>query len=203
MKRLFVHIGLFSALLLTVLACKGITPEPEEETGEIVFRFIEKEMEEGSKAALISSTSDMEDIYGGLGFGVFAYQFAGGWNDGCTPNFLYDEAVTLNGEYWCAGVSPLWPGSSQNLRFFAYAPLHTAGLALPERTAGGVPVLNFTVPEALSDQTDLLLAESGVISGRKHDAVDLTFGHALTAIRFEVASPSRSGRINRITLRGL
>ncbi|WP_373733292.1 fimbrillin family protein, partial [Bacteroides heparinolyticus] len=83
-------------------------------------------------------------------------------------------------------------------------PHHCAGVTL---TTGigtpGAPSFSYTVPAAVSDQTDLLTASSVDVAGVLHAPAPLAFRHALTAVRFETGNPLLPGTVTKITLKGV
>lgn len=134
-------------------------------------------------------------------FGVLAYVFTGGWDEAsCLPDYMYDVEIT-KASSWTA--SYYWPGAGRNIRFFAYAPYKGDGIRLSERTQAGAPSLAYTVPEAVADQKDLLVAATPAMAGNTSAAVPLTFSHALSAVRFTTGGDMLAGSIAKITLKGV
>ena len=187
---------LLAAVLLALPACREISPE---DGNGIVFRV----ENEGTKATVIENTAKLATEYGSVGFGVLAYQFGDAWSSTHKPNFMYNEKVTRISDTWQTNSVYLWPGGNYNLRFFAYAPYNVSGLTLPASSSTGVPVLSFTVPTDLSAQKELLVADTGTITGRYKDAIELDFYHPLSLVRFKLSADSSSGTVNSITLNNL
>lgn len=134
-------------------------------------------------------------------FGVSAYAYTGDWSDDCTPNYMYDVAVAPSGKVWASANTYYWPGSTCRLRFFAYAPRGNDAYAFSGADAAGAPTLRCVIPAEAGEQKDLLVASTDGLPGDYHQAVPLTFRHALTAVRFVCGDDMRPGTIRRITLK--
>ena len=106
----------------------------------------------GRDAATRASVIDVDDLKT-YGFGVFGYYTTSDWTTSATPNFMYNQKVS--GANW--GYEPLkyWPATGK-ISFFAYAP-HGTG-TLSDNTTAGTPTLIYTVPDAVGEQIDLLVA---------------------------------------------
>lgn len=130
-----------------------------------------------------------------------AYAYTGDWSDDCTPNYMYDVAVAPSGKVWASANTYYWPGSTCRLRFFAYAPRGNDAYAFSGADAAGAPTLRCVIPAEAGEQKDLLVASTDGLPGDYHQAVSLTFRHALTAVRFVCGDDMRPGTIRRITLK--
>ncbi len=128
-----------------------------------------------TRASVIVKT-DLEDD----GFGVFGYYTTGDWTTSATPNFMYNQKVS--GEDW--GYEPLkyWPATGK-ISFFAYAP-YDEDAELSANTEAGTPTLTYTVPDAVGEQIDLLVA--GAQKDKTGNTVEFSFKHALSRIGFGV-----------------
>lgn len=134
-------------------------------------------------------------------FGVLASVYTGSWSEtACLPDYMYNVEVT-KASSWTTSYH--WPGSGRNVRFFAYAPYNGTGISLSGVTAAGTPTVTYTVPTAVAGQQDLLVAATSGIVGNTVAAAPLTFGHALTAVRFTTGDDMLAGRITKITLKGV
>lgn len=111
---------------------------------------------------------------------------------------LYDGTRTdAGGASWSGKWVPvpearlLWPGSGF-IRFFAFAPWGLAGVTEASPSGGGGPSLSYTVPEAVSAQADLLVADAASVREYNGDPgwrsidVPLRLAHALTGVRFRI-----------------
>lgn len=136
-------------------------------------------------------------------FGVFGYSYTGSWDDSQTPNLMYNIEVQQQASVWRPSSSYFWPGSGKKVKFFGYAPYNAAGVTLSAPTVPGSPLLTYTVPSAVADQKDLLVAQSAELAGNHNAAAPLTFTHALTAVKFVVGDDLISCSINKISLKGV
>lgn len=114
---------------------------------------------------------------------------------------MYDVAVAPSGKVWASANTYYWPGSTCRLRFFAYAPRENDAYAFSGADAAGAPPLRCVIPAEAGEQKDLLVASTDGLPGDYHQAVSLTFRHALTAVRFVCGDDMRPGTIRRITLK--
>ena len=135
-------------------------------------------------------------------FGVLAYTYTGAWDGTQIPNYMYDVPVSKSGNTWTPPSTYYWPGEAYKVRFFAYAPKSNNAYRLSGQTAG-YPTLTCTVPDDVADQADLLVAASGEINGNSNIPVNLTFHHALTAVKFVCGSDMKAGTVKSVTLKGV
>ena len=134
-------------------------------------------------------------------FGVLASVYTGTWSeDSCLPDYMYDVEVTKVSSWT---TSYCWPGAGRNIRFFAYAPYGGQGIVLSDKTSAGTPSITYTIPTAVAEQQDLLVAATSGMAGNTAAAAPLSFAHALTAVRFTTGDDMMAGRITKITLKGV
>lgn len=156
-------------------------------------RFVRPESE--TRAAPVTD----EEFYDS--FGVLASIFDGSWNESsCTPEFMYNVEVSESSSWT---TSYHWPNDGRKLRFFAYAPYNGAGISLSDKAAVGTPEITYSVPSAVSDQKDLCVAVTDDLSSSDNSTASLTFGHALTAVKFTTGDKVLAGKITKITLKGV
>lgn len=120
-------------------------------------------------------------------FGIFGYFYESTQSWELIKSSISPESsmknleVTRDNNSWTTNV--YWPGGTKKATFFAYAPYNCQGAILESNT--GAPKISYTVPSEIAKQQDLLIAKSTEdISCNGKSAVDLTFEHALTAIKF-------------------
>lgn len=153
-------------------------------------RFVRPESE--TRAAPVTD----EEFYDS--FGVLASIFDGSWNESsCTPEYMYNVEVS---ESFSWTTSYHWPNDGRKLRFFAYAPYNGAGISLSDKAAVGTPEITYSVPSDVSDQKDLCVAVTDDLTGSDNSTASLTFGHALTAVKFTTGDKMLAGKITKITL---
>lgn len=116
-------------------------------------------------------------------FAISAYTNAIG-----TPDFMYNETVTLNKDEgrWYPTGTYYWP-AKKRLSFYAWFPSAADGMTLTDNTHPGAPVMTYIVPDDVKKQQDVM---SAVVIGKDNPTVDgfattdLTFNHALSAVKF-------------------
>ena len=136
-------------------------------------------------------------------FGALAYVYTGAWSDALTPDYMYNVEIT-EASGWTA-TDYNWPGRGKKIRFFAYAPYGAEGVVLSAQQTAGAPTITYTTPSAVADQKDLLVAAPAEMDGASapDKTAALTFGHALTAVKFSVGDDMMAGRITKITLKNV
>lgn len=133
-------------------------------------------------------------------FGVFAYAFET-WSESVEGDFMYNLEVT-KADNW--QTKYYWPGDGRLMRFFAYAPYNCTGLTLPSAPLIGTPTVDYTVPDDVADQTDLLATwTADQTQPANSAAVPLAFHHILTAVRFVTGDQILQGKITKVTLKDI
>ena len=139
------------------------------------------------------TTDDIES------FGVFASMSGSSG----APDYMCNEEVTsANG--WQTTHEYLWPGDGA-LRINAYSPyLDQTGdegiTSLPSASDEGELQLGYVVPAKVSDQLDLMWSTPVEASA---SPCNISFNHALTAIRFAAGAELVPCVVKDITIRGL
>lgn len=128
-----------------------------------------------------------------------------------TAEYAYDLPYsTASGTPAEGGRPLLWP-SNGKVRFFAFAPtvtdfanMNTTGgsLTLSEASDLGSPKLTYTVPTDVTEQIDLMTAQTNV-NATTTPQVDLKFGHALTAVRIVCGKDMLAGTISKVEISGI
>lgn len=136
-------------------------------------------------------------------FALSAYTDATG-----TPDFMYNETVTLNKDEgrWYPTGTYYWPGKKQ-LSFYAWFPSAADGMTLTGNTDVGAPVITYTVPDDVKKQQDVM---SAVVIGKDNPTLadgfattDLTFNHALSAVKFVAGDDLPNCVVKSIKLDGV
>lgn len=132
-------------------------------------------------------------------FGVFASIV--GTESG--PDYMCNEEVTSE-RNWTTLHNYRWPGEGE-LHLNAYTPyIATAAsegiTSLPSPSATGNLKIDYTVPSKVSDQEDLMWSEPRDASA---SPCDITFNHALTAIRFAAGSELTPCTVKEIAIKGI
>ena len=185
-------------------------------TGPVILRsetskdtlFLHSSIKEntGFREALTASTGattrstpiDNSSFYSS--FGVFAYAFDT-WSESVKGDFMYNLEVT-KADNW--QTKYYWPNDGRQMRFFAYAPYNCDGLTLPSAPLIGTPTVDYTVPDDVADQTDLLATWTADQTQPASSAtVPLSFHHILTAVRFVTGDQILQGKITKVTLKDI
>ncbi len=164
-----------------------------------VARGIEKEKVTCDSVSTRAGSISAED-----NLGVFSYIVNAGdvtIEDGNTEpayeaakatQFMRDNLVKV-GESYAYEPVKYWPGDDYWLKFFAYSPYKdnvkvgsTSYLTVSDE--GNIPQLNYTVPENVDDQVDLMAAYREMIKGDFRKTVNLPFRHLLSAVQFKVGT---------------
>lgn len=156
---------------------------------------------------------DASGLAGKGGFRVWAFGHTGNWDDPTPKNALpgldgTSVTSSTGGTTWTYGTPVYWP-SDRRVSFFAYGP--TAGATVGTPAADGTPVIDFTVPAAPQNQTDLLVAMPVMnqqdMSYSKGQPVSLLFKHTLARVAFSGvlldAGDTRTIRVTHIVLNKL
>ncbi|MBR3302906.1 MAG: fimbrillin family protein [Bacteroidales bacterium] len=126
--------------------------------------------------------------------GVMVYSHANGadvstWD--LHSGLVEAEYVTAAGK-WVPKTTIYWPALGKNAHFFAYAPYNTTAIPTSSVTAAAkaYPTIAFTVNSDYTKQVDLVVAEAEVADNPTFENISqgLTFKHALSGIRFKVAT---------------
>lgn len=135
-------------------------------------------------------------------FALSAYTDATG-----TPDFMYNETVTLNKDEgrWYPTGTYYWPGKKQ-LSFYAWFPSAADGMTLTGNTDVGAPVITYTVPDDVKKQQDVMSAAAIGKDNPTADGfatTDLTFNHALSAVKFVAGGDLPNCVVKSIKLDGV
>lgn len=143
-------------------------------------------------------------------FSLSGICYTGNSPDDETPEYAYDLPYgTASGTPAEGGRPLIWP-SNGKVRFFAFAPtlkdfenLNTGGsLTLSQATDTGSPKLTYTVPADVTEQIDLMTAQTDVCAATTPQ-VNLKFGHALTAVRIVCGKDMLAGKISKVEISGV
>ena len=150
------------------------------------------------------SIQTAENFYTTFGIFGYFYESTQSWElikSSISPeSSMKNLEVTRDNNSWTTNV--YWPGGTKEATFFAYAPYNCQGAILESNT--GAPKISYTVPSDTAQQQDLLIAKSTEdISCNGKSAVDLTFEHALTAIKFTKGELGDYTKITSITISGV
>ena len=107
--------------------------------------------------------------------------------------------MTKNGsEYKASNV--YWPGAGKKATFFAVAPSTAKSNVSADQ---GGPKITYTVQKSVESQEDLLVAMATDVICDGKNAPQLTFNHALAAIRFELGDLPASCTVKNVEISGV
>ncbi|MDE6771517.1 MAG: fimbrillin family protein, partial [Muribaculaceae bacterium] len=188
----------------------GVTVSPLEgdSAGQALYLVTEVADINDSVAAPPTRGSKLENVEAFVktytSFGLSGICYSGEASDdvsGQPVNLVNNVRITKKGTYWETPEPIYWPGSGR-MRFFAYAPYPSAEEGLSVSGSKGAPVLTFEVKDKVAEQTDLLTAVKDV-PGNGGGAINLEFGHALSAIQFKTGDAMLGGKVKSVTLSGV
>ena len=128
-------------------------------------------------------------------FGVTAF-ISGGESPymGSLTEGIQIKSDGANWGYADPGDQAFWPTKGETLNFYAYAPY---GAIKPTFSSGNGLSFKYVVPEEESAQVDVMFASATRVSEASgNKAVPMLFSHALTQVRFAVATKTKSLKID-------
>ena len=132
-------------------------------------------------------------------FGVFASTYTGVWDESSKPYYMHNVEVTKSSNWT---TTYLWPkAGGSKMRFFAYAPYNGRGISFSDSDMGVIPTLEYTVPQNVEEQLDILVAETSEIDCKAAVPVSLHFRHLMSAVRFVVGDDAVSSTIKSISIK--
>ena len=164
------------------------------------------------------STNTFVSMYGGRGFGLFAYVYEpNGWNANTTTSeYIHNRPVQYyNNSYWgladaSSSKQYYWPGANYKVRFYAYAPIsggydsdnnfvpgyYKDIIKVPSSAYKGVPKIPITVAKEnkaasgnnMTTHPDLVIAKTAELPGNRNQEQPLEFKHAMAAISIKVGA---------------
>lgn len=130
--------------------------------------------------------------------GIFGFEYSTWDESRVTANIAKNESVSpSNGSITTKYYLPASPNKE---KFFLYGPYGGKGISFGSGT--GAPVMNYSVPDNVVDQKDLVVATSSELDHSGGNEL-LNFKHVLTAVKFKVGSNMWSGRITKISIDGV
>lgn len=112
--------------------------------------------------------------------------------------YMYNEQSTKSSSW---STNRNWPETENTrMRFFAYSP-YTDNFF--KTTTAVTQMFDYTISDEITEQTDLLVASSDVKCPNDYKPADITFAHALTAVKFEVANTVKNLVVKAIRVKGV
>ena len=164
------------------------------------------------------STNTFVSMYGGRGFGLFAYVYEPGkWDEEkTTSEYIHNRPVQYyNNSYWgladaSSSKQYYWPGANYKVRFYAYAPIsggydsdnnfvpgyYKDIIKVQSGAYKGVPKIPISVAskniaasgDNMTTHPDLVIAKTAELPGNHNQEQPLEFKHAMAAISFKVGA---------------
>ena len=111
--------------------------------------------------------------------------------------YMYNEQTTKAASW---STNRFWPETEdKRMRFYSYSPYKEN--FLPKTV--GTPSFDYTISDDITEQTDLLVASSDVACPNDYKPADISFTHALTAVKFEVANTVEKITVKAIRVKGV
>lgn len=132
-------------------------------------------------------------------FGVMTYRASSEGAAAADRTLIWRDEAVYNDGIWAPSTSRAWPFSGNYLTFFGWAPYDEV---TPSDNSGAPVISDFTVETDAANQVDLLVfgnvesTDSPLVSAIR---VPVTFGHALTAVKFVEDKLT----INSVTISGI
>lgn len=220
MVKTVIHKLMVAALMLVALwACSKVDVESRWSGEAMSFGlYVPKSVSKVDESTFVEGTT----LPSGSSFGVYAFYQEGvidsgtpaEWADGgWTPNFMYNEQVTFDGENY--NYSPLryWPANDENtISFWAYYPYssyaedNSKALKFYSSSArneayssscNALPVVEYTVNTDPAKQVDILFDSFGNKNKTYSNCstpgiVNFNFRHALSLVELEITAANGS-----------
>ena len=148
----------------------------------------------------ITKASPVEDLSSYGAFSLTGYRYDS-WSDDCEPDFMFDEKVVYGDGSWTTVGTFIAERSSENTRFYGFAPYDAQGVTLDESQSGPLS-FSYSVPSDVAAQTDLLVGASPEYRSLS-DGLSMSFSHCLSAVTFRSGDERVEGTIKSITLKGI
>lgn len=176
-----------AALMVATLV--GCTNYMDEGTGEQTPTEKSKNpiaftpMEIHSVKAITRATQLTKPTITTFGVSTSIYPVADDFTTAACGSYWFNEGIVAE-----TGISNhYWPGADYKVSFFAYAPYGAAGLTVVSENDLGYPRYTYTVPSAITSQSDFITADVLNHSGEGiTEPVALTFSHRCADLRFNV-----------------
>lgn len=152
-----------------------------------------KEKKVQSRGSIVTN-GGVQDM--GVSAWVYNGELATDWND-VEGTKIYIDNDKLTSPNWSSSHS--WTTAYDRMRFFAYSPYDAVKLP----TTTGAPTFEYTIADKVVEQKDLLVASSDVLCPNDYKPAPITFAHALTAVKFEVANNVKNLVVKAVRVKGV
>ena len=193
--RLVFHV-LTATVILTVAGSCMQELDADTKTGQekehIAFhtRFSGNDTKAATMTMLSGEAGVIGYIYGTWPSSAESIKTFAPWGELLDKSFTFDgdqlEATDGMVKWSAAEAEGKKISNNSKLKVYAYAPVEAEGMEVSYGTEGNytLPVIDYTSPQSIAEQADIVTAVSEVATGFKKN-IPLTFDHILTAIRFK------------------
>ena len=145
-------------------------------------------------------------------FGMFSGVYANDTVDKMIMNYMYNEECGESADGWQTVSSYIMPSVALEMSCYAYYPYQDPTEELQFLTFNGgdslhrgAPFFDFVIPTNLTDQVDLMVAQTPFTTDRliAKEHIPLHFYHMLTAVRFTIDESVPVGYIRKISIEGV
>ena len=147
---------------------------------------------------------DEKDFYDSFRVDAYVYPSESTWEASAANAESYISNATASqgaDGKWTTESRYFWAGEGCYIKFYAYAPVGMNGASIGKNDEG-IPVIDYTVPEKVDEQKDLLVADPEGVDGNYKQDVELTFKHILTAVKVRAVG-EMEGTITKVALKGV
>lgn len=149
-----------------------------------------------TRGTIVRTSADVEEI----GVSASIYGKTGRYNNYACGNFFYNERFVPGvGRKW------LWPTNDYRLSFYAYHPYgNSAFTMVSNATVKGIPTYSYVVPEDVRHHADVMTAHVLDQTGGQSGAVNLSFRHHCTALKFILTNSGEEPmEVRSVTIKGV
>ena len=117
------------------------------------------------------------------------------------PNFMYEQRVSKQADgTWTYGPTKYWSNDpADHYIFFGRHPVEHSNITdISGNSTAGFPSFVYTMPEAIANQIDLMVANTSLVT--KRASTPIPFDHALSKITFAVKGDDVNRFIKSVTL---
>lgn len=147
---------------------------------------------------------DENSFYDSFRVDAYVYPSGSTWAESAANAECYISNATASqgtDGKWTTESRYFWPGEGCDIKFYAYAPVGMNGASIGKNDES-IPVIDYTVPEKVDEQKDLLVADPEGVDGNHKQDVELTFKHILTAVKVRAVG-EMEGTITKVALKGV
>ena len=149
-----------------------------------------------TRGTIVRTSADVDEI----GVSASIYEKKGSYSNYACGNFFFDERFVPGvGREW------YWPTNAYRVSFYAYYPYgNSAFTMVSDATVKGIPTYSYVVPEDVRHHADVMTAHVLDQTGGQSGAVNLSFRHHCTALKFVLTnSGDEPMEVRSVTIKGV